>query len=76
MREILNLGTYKQLELVHIQEPSHDYIDVNALDLLIRHCPLLKRIEVVGRRSFFHGDVFGKLKRQILLKNFDIKFKE
>jgi hypothetical protein len=73
MREILNLGTYKQLELLRVEDD--DDIDVNALDLLIRYCPLLKRIELVGRRCF-RGDDFGKLKRQILLKNLDLKFKE
>jgi hypothetical protein len=69
--EILNLGTYKQLEVLRIEEDSRDVVNVEALQLLMRHCPLLKRIEISGDQ-----DVFGELKRQILFENFDLKFKK
>jgi hypothetical protein len=48
---------------------------MKVLQLLIRHCPHLKRIELVGRRSL-QRDVFGELKGEILLQNFDLKFRE
>jgi hypothetical protein len=50
MKDTLNPGTYKQLEILGAgQHTCHD-IDVNALQLLPAHCPLLKRIELVGSR--------------------------
>jgi hypothetical protein len=69
VNEILNLGTYKQLEKLHISEFSSD---VEALKLLIGHCPLLKRIEFL---LFAHlqSDVLEELKRQVLSQNFDLK---
>jgi hypothetical protein len=85
--EILNLGTYKQLEVLRVEEYLPDAITVKALELLIGHCPLLKRIELGGNRSpgseyVFGGNrgpgleyVFGELKHRILLQNFDLKFK-
>jgi hypothetical protein len=72
VREILNLGTYKQLELLRVQETTPRLINRKALELLIGHCPLLKRIEVQGNAD---ADDFGELKRQMSLQNFDLKFK-
>jgi hypothetical protein len=76
VKEIINLGTYKQLEILRVDEHSGGYISVNALELLIRHCPLLKRIETVGWCWHFHGDVLCEFKRLIVLENFDLKFKQ
>jgi hypothetical protein len=75
VREMLSLDTYKQLETLRVEEHWREDIDVNALQLLIWHCPILKRIEIVGRKPP-DRDVFGELKRQILLQNFGLKFKE
>jgi hypothetical protein len=75
VREILNLGTYNQLEVLRVQETAPRSITKKALELLIEHCPLLKRIELVA----FAGDSeeydLEELKRQMLLQNFDLKFK-
>jgi hypothetical protein len=75
VREILNLGTYKQLELLRVRETIPRLINKKALELLIEHCPLLKRIELVGTAGDSEEYDFGELKRQILLQNFDLKFK-
>jgi hypothetical protein len=72
VRDILNLGTYKQLEILCVQELYLEDIEVDALQLLIAHWPLLKRIELEG--SNLDRDDFGELKRQIELQNFDLKF--
>jgi hypothetical protein len=70
--EILHLATYKQLEVLHM---GGDLPDVKALQLLIGHCPLLKRIEL-SRFGNLQSDVFGELKRQVLSQNFDLKIKD
>jgi hypothetical protein len=68
---IVHLGTYKQLEILRVEK----YINADALEQLIPHCPLLKRIELVGSTRL-GTDVFREIKRQIVLQNFDLKFKE
>jgi hypothetical protein len=73
--EILNLGTYKQLEVLRLAENLPEAITAKALELLIGHCPLLKRIELVGITGRRLKYVFGELKHRILLQNFDLKFK-
>jgi hypothetical protein len=73
--EILNLGTYKQLEVLRVEEYFPEDITPKALDLLIGHCPLLKRIELGGITGPRLEYIFGELKHRILLQNFDLKFK-
>jgi hypothetical protein len=75
VRGVLNLGTYKELEALRIQENEPHLINEKALELLIGHCPLLKRIELVGSGVSGEEYAFGKLKRQILVQNFDLKLK-
>jgi hypothetical protein len=75
VREILNLGTYKQLEVLRVEQTPPHLITKKALELLIGHCPLLKRIELVGTTGDSVEHDFGELKRQMLLQNFDLKFK-
>jgi hypothetical protein len=72
VREILDLGTYKQLEVLRLQLTAPRLINMKALELLIGHCPVLKRIELEGTAD---ADDFGELKRQMSLQNFDLKFK-
>jgi hypothetical protein len=74
MQDILNLGTYKQLEILRVDQKARDDIDVDALQMLIAHCPLLKRIELEESKLVL--DDFGEIKRKIELQNFDLKFKE
>jgi hypothetical protein len=76
VKEIINLGTYKQLEILRVEEIWQEDIDVKALELLIQHCPLLKRIALTGGRRSLYRDVFGELKHQILLQNVHLKFRQ
>jgi hypothetical protein len=75
VREILNLGTYKELEVLRVEETARRSITKKALELLIGHCPLLKRIELEGFADASEEHDFEELKHQILLQNFDFKFK-
>jgi hypothetical protein len=74
VRDILNLGTYKQLEILRVGLNMLKNIDAYTLRLLIAHCPLLKRIELEGIKVF-DRDVVEELKRQIVMNNFDLKLK-
>jgi hypothetical protein len=76
VNEILKLGTYKQLEVLRVEEYWWKNINVKALQLLIQHCPLLKRIEIVAFHYEFDSHVFDELRHQILLQNFELKFKQ
>jgi hypothetical protein len=75
VREILNLGTYKQLELLRVQELTPRSINKEAVELLIEHCPLLKRIELLGSADDSEKYDLEKFKRQILLQNLNLKLK-
>jgi hypothetical protein len=72
VRDILNRGTFKQLEILRAEKSYRENIEVGALQLLIAHCPLLKCIELEGLTLKPHR--FRELKRQIELQNFDLKF--
>jgi hypothetical protein len=74
VRDILNLGIYKQLEILpaglHILRDTDAY----TLELLLALCPLLKRSELVGTKVF-DRDVVEDLKREIVTNNFDLRRK-
>jgi hypothetical protein len=72
VRKILNLGTYKQLEVLRVER---SLINKKTLELLIEHCPLLRRVELLGFPNASEEYGFEELKRQILLKNFDLTIK-
>jgi hypothetical protein len=73
--EILNLGTYKQLELLRVLQNRFHLITKEALQLLIGHCPLLKRIELVGTESNPEHYDLEELERQISIQNLNLKLK-
>jgi hypothetical protein len=75
VREILILGTFTQLEVLHVEESSTGALTVEALQLLIRHCPHLKRIEGLRSCSLLHTFDVAKLKHGLLLQNFDLEIK-
>jgi hypothetical protein len=56
------------------QSTRHD-IKVDAVKFMTPHSPFLKGIELVGSISN-DRDVFRKIKRQIVLQDFDLKLKE
>jgi hypothetical protein len=75
VREILNLGTYKQLELLRVQKTAPRSINRKAVELLIGHCPLLKLIELVGTADDSEECDFEALKHKISLQSLNLKLK-
>jgi hypothetical protein len=73
VNEIVRLGTFKRLEVFHICEYGSGDLTMEALQLLIRHCPRLKRIEWLSRCRRVTGSRFEELKRQILQQNLDLE---
>jgi hypothetical protein len=72
LREVINQGTFQQLEVFRVMERAPGALTVEGLDLLIGHCPLLKRIE--GLRSCPKLDIYRvlNLREKILQQNFDL----
>jgi hypothetical protein len=75
VREILNLGTFKRLEIFHVEETCSGALNVDDVQLLIQRSPVLKRIEIVQRCRHYRRAVFRELKRQIVLQNLDLTLK-
>jgi hypothetical protein len=71
VREIISLDTFKQLEVFHIEECSPGALTMKALQRLIGHCPLLRRIEGLERCPNLNPRVH-ELMRQISEQNFDL----
>jgi hypothetical protein len=72
VREIISLGTFTQLKVFNVQERWPGTLTMKALQLLIRHCPQLKRIEGLINCPRLDNLAIRKLKRQILKQNFDL----
>jgi hypothetical protein len=73
VKEIVSLGTFKQLEVFHIVEYWPGALTMEALQLLIQHCPRLKRIEGLSSCQLLTGPLVEKLKRKILKQNLDLE---
>jgi hypothetical protein len=73
VNEIVRLGTFKHLALFDIQEYSTGALSMEAIQLLIQHCPRLKRIEGLSSCPQLTGLHIEELKRQILQQNFDLE---
>jgi hypothetical protein len=71
VREIISLGTFTQLKAFHVKESKPGTLTMEALQLLIRHCPLLQRIK--SRIHWPRVDRLDicELQRQMLEKNFE-----
>jgi hypothetical protein len=76
LREVISLGTFKQLETFRVAECAPGALTVEALELLIGHCPLLKRIEGLGHCPNLNRHLIDDLKRGILKQNFDLVIEE
>jgi hypothetical protein len=72
LRAIISLGTFKQLEVFRVKERAPGSLTMEALQLLIEHCPLLKRIEGLGRCPKLGIFFIDDLKREILQQNLDL----
>jgi hypothetical protein len=72
LREVISLGTFKQLEMFRVAERAPGALTVEALELLIGHCPLLKRIEGLKYCPNLNRHLINDLRRQILEQNLDL----
>jgi hypothetical protein len=71
VREFISLGTFTQSEVFHVHECWPGALTMEALQLLIRHCPLLNRIE--GMRFCPRvRHLIPELRKQMLRQTFDL----
>jgi hypothetical protein len=70
--EIIRLGTFKQLQVFDVREFKPGALTVEALELLIGHCPLLKLIKGLTHCQNINTVTLDELKRQLLEQNYDI----
>jgi hypothetical protein len=73
VKEIRTLGTLTQLEVLHLREYSPWALTVEALQLLIRYCPHLKRIERLGWCPLLDTYDVINLKHEVLVQNLDLE---
>jgi hypothetical protein len=76
VREIENLGTFAQLEVLHIEERLPGALTMASVRLLIQHCALLKRIEGLRKCRHFNAFLIEQLKREITSHNLDLEIKD
>jgi hypothetical protein len=72
VKDIIDLGTFKQLEEFRVEECLPGALTVEALQLLIRHCPLLKRLEGLAIWPLFPKYLIDEMKHQLLKQNVDL----
>jgi hypothetical protein len=72
VRQIISLGTLTKLEVLHIQELWPGALTEEGLQLLIRHCPLLKRIEGLGYSAHFNYSLIEQVNIQMFEQNYDL----
>jgi hypothetical protein len=70
--EIISLGTLTKLEVFHIEEFSPSALTEEGLLLLIRHCPLLKRIDGLRWCPRLSDSFIRHLNIGISEQNFDL----
>jgi hypothetical protein len=76
VREIENLGTFAQLEVLHVEELVAEALTMDSVRLLIQHCALLKRIEGLRRCPHFNAPLIEQLKHEITSHNLDLEIKD
>ncbi|PNF33102.1 hypothetical protein B7P43_G15751 [Cryptotermes secundus] len=73
MREVVRSGTLADLEEIAVHEYWNYAMTVEALELLIKHCSHLKSIEGSKTWRLIPKRFIGKLKRRLLVQNFDLE---
>jgi hypothetical protein len=73
VRKIITLGTFKQLVVLELQEHWPGALTIEALRMLIGHCPFLKCIEGLGRCPRLHSYLIRQLRDEMKSHNFDLK---
>jgi hypothetical protein len=75
MMTCVRSGAFANLEELYIRELWCRALNLGALEVLIKHCPLLKIIEILTY-PHLNTDVIQELKRLILAQNLDLQIKE
>jgi hypothetical protein len=73
VREIINLGTFKKLEVLQVKEIKSGALTMEALHMLIEHCPFLKRVEGLGSCSRLNSHLINELKVEMKSHNLDLE---
>jgi hypothetical protein len=76
IRKCLKSGTLTNLEEICVRKYPHGTLNMEALELLIKHCQHLKPIEAFRHYPLSNKNVIEKLKRRILAQNLDLQIKE
>jgi hypothetical protein len=63
------------LEDICVRELRPGALTMEALELLIKHCPHLKNIDGLKCCPLLSPDVIQELKRRIVAQNFDLQIK-
>jgi hypothetical protein len=72
VREIIDLGTLQQLQVFDVSEFRPGALTMEALELLMEHCPLLKLIKGLTYCPNINKSTLEEVNRQLLELNFDI----
>jgi hypothetical protein len=76
VRKIIKLGTFKQLEVLQLEEECPGALTMEALRMLIEHCPFLKRIGDLRSCPRFNSNLINELKDEIKSHNFDLDIED
>jgi hypothetical protein len=75
MREVVRSGALANLEELSVTEFRPGALTLEALELLIKHCPHLKTIEGLRYCPLLNPVVIEELKRRILAQNLELQIK-
>jgi hypothetical protein len=75
MREVVRSGTLANLEELCVREFRSGALTMEALELLIKHCPHLKNTEGLRHCPLLNEKVIQEFNRRILAQNFYLQIK-
>jgi hypothetical protein len=75
MMEVVRSGTLANLEEFCVEEIQPGALTMEALELLIKHCPHLKAIEGLSYCPLLYCNDIQELKRRISAQNLDLQIK-
>jgi hypothetical protein len=76
VREVMALGTLKKLELLELTNVTSGNSVMEAIRMLIEHCPFLKRIKGLRGWSYLNPELIRQLEDEIKSRNFDLEIED
>jgi hypothetical protein len=76
VRDVMALGTLKQLEVLELKEVHSGDLTMEAIHILIEHCPFLKRIKGLRTWSDLNPELIRQLEDEIKYRNFDLEIED